>query len=161
MRQLLVLICGGLGSITYALYAYSNAESVENYIFNETGQDSTSCGVFHKDSGPYQYVTVTLSESSQILVDTPVLSELDKIHVSRCITAAYRKSRPFYFYFGGPGTDSYIAVGLLSTPAGVIKRFKYDSAPCGGEHCKPSIKLVVCSVPESDKAIKQTIQCSE
>ena len=99
------------------------------HLARAAGQSPTNCGVFR-----YQ---LTLPHK---------LNAEQAQQVSACINEAYSKREPFVFSLEGPGIDSYLATGLLGTTGGLVRRFWYDSAPCGGPQCGESFKTVPCMV---------------
>jgi hypothetical protein len=55
----------------------------------------------------------------------------------------------FWTFSQAHGEDSWVAGGLLGTGDGVIYRFAYDSAPCGGPGCPSQISFERCDKPEA------------
>ena len=65
----------------------------------------------------------------------------------RCARQAIREGKPFWTYVQRRGLDSWIAHGLLRTAGGDVRFFAYDSAPCGGPSCQPTLSLEPCREP--------------
>lgn len=64
-----------------------------------------------------------------------------------CGVAAAAGRRAFWTFKQDQGIDSWIASGILGTGDGVIYRFTYDSAPCGGPGCPSRISFERCDKP--------------
>lgn len=64
------------------------------------------------------------------------------------LTAASAK-RAFWTFTQDQGVDSWIASGLVGTESGVMYRFTYDSAPCGGTGCRSQIRFERCDRPSA------------
>ena len=78
-----------------------------------------------------------------------VLDADQTTRIATCIEDARARQRPFFFSIGGPGIDSYVATGLVGASDGTVKRFAYDSAPCGGRHCAERFELRACPRPKA------------
>ena len=79
--------------------------------------------------------------------------------LTQCISTARREHRPFYFVLEGPSIDSHFATGLIGDPAGSIRRFWYDSAPCGGPGCPERFTITGCVVPPTEDALDPEMKC--
>jgi hypothetical protein len=66
-----------------------------------------------------------------------------------CGIAAAAKHQPFWTFKQEQGIDSWVALGLVGTPEGLVYRFSYDSAPCGGPHCPGRISFERCESPQA------------
>lgn len=64
-----------------------------------------------------------------------------------CGLAAASSRRAFWTFKQDQGIDSWVASGILGTADGVIYRFTYDSAPCGGPGCPSRISFERCDKP--------------
>lgn len=64
-----------------------------------------------------------------------------------CAEAARISRRPFQLLFQQRSLDSTIVVGLVGTATGAVRRFHYDSAPCGGPGCPPAFDVRPCARP--------------
>ena len=64
-----------------------------------------------------------------------------------CGVAAVSTRRAFWTFKQNQGIDSWIASGVLGTDNGVMYRFAYDSAPCGGPGCPSRISFERCDKP--------------
>jgi hypothetical protein len=64
-----------------------------------------------------------------------------------CGVKAAATNKAFWTFSQGHGDDSWGAVGLLGTGEGVIYRFTYDNAPCGGPGCPSEISFERCDKP--------------
>lgn len=64
-----------------------------------------------------------------------------------CGLAAATDKHAFWTFKQYQGIDSWVAWGLLGTTDGVLFRFIYDSAPCGGPGCSSRISFDRCDKP--------------
>ena len=64
--------------------------------------------------------------------------------ITQCVNAALQDHQAFFFLVEGPGIDSYMATGLVGDAQGYVRRFWYDSAPCGGPHCPEGFSAWPC-----------------
>jgi hypothetical protein len=64
-----------------------------------------------------------------------------------CGLAAAKGRTPFWAFHQVQGIDSLVFYGLLGTAEGIIFRFSYDSAPCGGPGCPGSFTIARCDKP--------------
>jgi hypothetical protein len=65
----------------------------------------------------------------------------------QCAREAIQAGQPFWTFVELPGIDSWVGHGLLRTASGDVRRFVYDSAPCGGPQCQPELTLEPCASP--------------
>ena len=79
--------------------------------------------------------------------------------VSSCISDAHAKREAFWFSVEGPGIDSYLATGLFGVGDGTVRRFWYDSAPCGGPQCDERFTTAPCVV-EASLALDPEMKCT-
>jgi hypothetical protein len=79
--------------------------------------------------------------------------------VSACISDAHAKREAFWFSVEGPGIDSYLATGLFGAGDGTVRRFWYDSAPCGGPQCDERFTTAPCA-PENTLALDPEMKCA-
>jgi hypothetical protein len=70
------------------------------------------------------------------------------------LTAASGK-RAFWTFKQDQGIDSWVASGILGTVDGVLYRFHYDSAPCGGPGCASRISFQRCDKPSAATNLNQ------
>lgn len=64
-----------------------------------------------------------------------------------CATASAKEHKPFWTLKRQQGIDSQVFEGLLGTAEGLIYRFSYDSAPCGGPGCSGQFSIQRCQKP--------------
>lgn len=64
-----------------------------------------------------------------------------------CARNAAQQRKPFWTSIGRQGIDSIVVDGLLGSTDGVIYRFDYDSAPCGGPGCPSRFTTARCEFP--------------
>jgi len=77
-----------------------------------------------------------------------VAADADRLQRSLdCALDASKKMKAFYTFKQDQGIDSTIATGLIGGTAGVILRFSFDSAPCGGPGCAPTFRTEQCDGP--------------
>jgi hypothetical protein len=65
----------------------------------------------------------------------------------KCGMAAAQVLKPFWTFKQNHGIDSWVADGLLGGTDGILQRFWYDSAPCGGPGCEARLRLGPCERP--------------
>jgi len=74
----------------------------------------------------------------------------------QCARDAIKSGQPFWTFVEHRGIDSWVAHGFLRTASGDVRRFVYDSAPCGNPSCQPLLTLERCQLPsvtgEGDEA---------
>jgi hypothetical protein len=64
-----------------------------------------------------------------------------------CALKAKSQGKAFFVIAEFGGIDSLGAEGLVSKGKGVVMRFSYDSAPCGGPDCDSSFNATPCATP--------------
>jgi hypothetical protein len=64
-----------------------------------------------------------------------------------CGVSAASAKRAFWTFKQDQGIDSWVASGILGTSDGIIYRYTYDSAPCGGPGCPSRISFERCDNP--------------
>jgi hypothetical protein len=64
-----------------------------------------------------------------------------------CAREAAALRTPFWTFAQRQGIDSWLAEGLYGGSDGLVHRFLYDSAPCGGPGCASSFTAVRCDNP--------------
>jgi hypothetical protein len=116
---------------------------MEHYVSRESGSGAVGCGSFIRE--PMQPHSLSAEESAR---------------ASACMTEAYRSGRPAFFYVAGPGIDSQLGWGLVSTQ-GSIRRFHYDSAPCGGAGCKERFTTSPCPLPAPGAPLEPSMACAD
>ena len=87
------------------------------------------------------------------------LSRDENQAVSQCMTAAYRRKQGFFYLVEAPGADSFLAGGLVGTPARVVKRFAFVSScrprrpdePGAGAVCHQEFTTSPCSPPKTGR----------
>jgi hypothetical protein len=67
-----------------------------------------------------------------------------------CGRDAASQHKPFWTFTQKQGIDSWVAEGLFGTSDGIVHRFSYDSAPCGGPGCPDRFTAVACENPSVD-----------
>jgi hypothetical protein len=163
MRRIVLLSLGLLlpGDINRAMEPYGPCEGqlvasdarLECHLLRIAGKNAASCGRFRRPldgtmAGPL------------------ALSREERPTASRCITAAFREKRGFFFSVAQFGVDSDFAVGLVSEPSGHISRFSYVSDPCGpaghGSRipgCAGKLTTTPCPPPMPGRAIDPEMTC--
>jgi hypothetical protein len=81
--------------------------------------------------------------------------------ITDCVNGALQQRQPFFFVVQGPGIDSYMATGLVGDASGNVKRFWYDSAPCGGPHCRERFTVWPCSPNSHGVPVAPNEHCHE
>ena len=79
--------------------------------------------------------------------------------VTNCVNTALQRRRPFFLSVEGPGVDSYVATGLVGDDAGNIRRFWYDSAPCGSPHCREGFRVWSCPPVDAGASVDPNAYC--
>ncbi|HKW00701.1 MAG TPA: hypothetical protein VJN96_12805 [Vicinamibacterales bacterium] len=101
-------------------------------IDNETGLPATDCG---------QHVMTRIGDdwvpANRELVEKSLACVLARA-ASRQASSTFRQQR---------GSDSWIASGWISDHSGKIRKFVFDSQPCGGSGCAPRFDLTPCDHP--------------
>lgn len=64
-----------------------------------------------------------------------------------CGRKAAAEGQSYWMYVQTFGIDSTVASGLMAAANGDLERFHYDSAPCGGPGCGPSLVVLPCKAP--------------
>jgi len=65
----------------------------------------------------------------------------------RCVTDAAAQRRPSWMLVQQRGIDSWVATGLVSDAAGVVRQFNYDGDPSGGGGAPPTLSIRPCATP--------------
>ena len=65
----------------------------------------------------------------------------------KCGVTAAAGRKAFWTFKQDQGIDSWIAQGLLGTSEGIVYRFFFDSAPCGGPGCAGVFNHERCDKP--------------
>lgn len=105
------------------------------HVDRAAGEPATDCGTFR--FGMFEPLELTSTQAAQ---------------AAECVARARTRREPFRVVLEGPGIDSHLATGVLAGRDGVVRRFNYDSAPCGGPGCRERFSLGPCSVDRSDAA---------
>jgi hypothetical protein len=131
--------------LAFALAASVEAErdAILELVVTHTGRPVTVCARFNR------YDTFRQNQPSD--------RELRRVET--CLSEAYRARRRFFFSIEGGGADSYVGSGLMGDAAGNVKRFWYDSAPCGGPGCGESFRVATCPVPKDASRIDPRLDC--
>ncbi len=116
-------------------------KGLSHYVSREVGRDAADCGTFP---------ATNMREHD--------FTQEELAALRSCINAAYRSGRPFRFLVERPSIDSYVAWGLIATRSGAVQHFWYDSAPCGGPHCKERVIMTPCIIPPGE-AIDPRMRC--
>jgi hypothetical protein len=78
-----------------------------------------------------------------------------------CGLAAASDRRAFWTFKQVQGIDSWIASGILGTREGVMYRFDYDGAPCGGPDCPSRIGFQRCDKPAAASSpVRSEFRCA-
>lgn len=120
----------------------SQRDAVEELVLKRIGTTATICGRFR-----YQFIRG----------NKPTPAELRGLET--CITDAWRAQRAFFFSIEGSGIDSYVANGLMGDGAGQIRRFWYDSAPCGRPGCAERFLVWDCAAPPPETLLDPYLEC--
>jgi hypothetical protein len=113
-----------------------------HYLKKEVAPHAVDCGSFTRP-----------------IMESRALSAAEASQVSACITGAYAGGRAFVFSVVGGGIDSTPAWGIIGGPGG-IRRFDYDSAPCGGPYCRERFVTAPCPLPPPGEMLDPTDICS-
>ena len=107
----------------------SRQTPVENFLADFTGPSAINCGRFR------------------------ALAALDaNVEKAMACTVLARKERKAFYVINEDETfDSQIASGFVGKADGNAMLFYYDSAPCGGPHCRSSFSLKQCAAPRAKK----------
>ena len=108
------------------------ADDLRQYVEQFTGSEPRECG---------RHLLVQ-RERQWVAADEGALQKSVE-----CGVAAASTRRAFWTFKQNQGIDAWIASGLLGTGSGVIYRFSYDSAPCGGPGCQSRITFERCDKP--------------
>jgi hypothetical protein len=101
-------------------------------VLRYTGADPVECG----------RLLLVQQERRWVAADEPTLQK-----AVACGLEAVASKRTFWAFKQHQGIDSWVANGILGTVDGVIYRFTYDSAPCGGPGCSSRISFERCDKP--------------
>jgi hypothetical protein len=101
-------------------------------VFELTGASPRECG-----RHPLQSVNGRLEGATRQQLEASV----------QCARDAINAGRPFWTFVEHRGIDSWVAHGFLRTASGDVRRFVYDSAPCGNPSCQPLLTLQPCRLP--------------
>ena len=107
-------------------------EDLRQHVLRYTGPEPIECG----------RLLLVQQERRWVAADEAALQK----SVTCGATAASSK-RAFWTFKQDQGIDSWVASGILGTADGVIYRFTYDSAPCGGPGCPSRISFERCDKP--------------
>ena len=110
----------------------SPVDDLLSYVEHFTGAGPLECGRHQLIRRDRDWVTA----------DEPALQKS-----VACGVRAAASHRAFWTFSQGHGEDSWGAGGLLGTGDGLIYRFTYDSAPCGGPGCPSQISFERCDKP--------------
>jgi hypothetical protein len=105
---------------------------LQHYLGRLVAPDAVSCGLYRRLGYGVDEMWLTREESTA---------------VASCMTAAVRARRRAFFHVAGSRFDSRWAWGLVATEFGHLKRFDYDSAPCGGPGCPEHFETLDCPLP--------------
>jgi hypothetical protein len=125
----LVAVCGLAMLGSGGAGAEAPRDAVQELVLKQVGTSPTVCARFKYDF---------------IRGNKPTADEFRALET--CITDAWRRRQPFYFSIEGTGVDSHIGHGLMGNADRQVKRFWYDSAPCGGPGCNERFLVAVCPV---------------
>lgn len=115
-------------------------EDLRQQVLRYTGSEPVECG----------RLLLVQEERRWVAADQAALQK----SVTCGLTAASTK-RAFWAFKQDQGIDSWVASGILGTTNGVIYRFSYDSAPCGGPGCPSRISFEQCDKPVAATASNQ------
>jgi hypothetical protein len=101
-----------------------------------------------KDCGEHFIADLTQNVSRQQL-----LPSLD------CAIKAAVDRTTFRTLFQTAGIDSLLFEGLLAGPDGIVYRFSFDSAPCGGDDCWGRFAIARCDLPALTTAARPGFVC--
>ena len=107
-------------------------DDLRQYVERFTGPEPSDCGRHRLVQRERQWVAADESALQKSVI---------------CGVAAAASKRAFWTFKQDQGIDSWIASGLLGTGDGIIYRFTYDSAPCGGPGCPSRISFERCDKP--------------
>jgi hypothetical protein len=117
-------------AVATSAVAEERRDPVEQLVLKRIGSPAAVCGRFG---------------------NKPTATEGDALRT--CITDAWRGRHAFFFSIGWFSIDSYTATGLMAGRSGEVKRFWYDSAPCGGPGCDARFDVsATCVVPTAAAA---------
>ncbi len=72
----------------------------------------------------------------------------DRADVDQCAFDAFEAGSPFFARYEVAGTDSKLLRAVAMNTVGVVKAFRWDSAPCGkGQACDPATDVQTCEDP--------------
>lgn len=126
-----------LTTLPLGLQAGQRADPIEDLrqqVLRYTGSEPIECG---------RLVLVQL-ERRWVEADEAALQKS-----VACGAAAASSKRAFWTLKQDQGIDSWVANGILGTTEGIIYRFSYDSAPCGGPGCASRITFQRCDQPSA------------
>jgi hypothetical protein len=136
----LVLLLGpATSACTYIRFmrAWHRTYGLAHYLKESAGRNALDCGTFRFSA-----------------MATAQLTPEQAAGVSDCMNRARKSKQPFFFSLGEGPVDAFVAEGLLTTPSGELRRFRYDSTLCGG-HCGDRFSLEPCIIP-NDVALETT-----
>ena len=109
-------------------------KEMQSYVERFTGPQPADCGrhLLKRPERPGDWVSADEDTLRQSVA---------------CGVAAAGERKPFWTFTQGQGIDSWVAQGLLGTVEGIVYRFSYDSAPCGGPGCPARISFERCAKP--------------
>jgi hypothetical protein len=107
-------------------------EDLRQHVLRYTGVEPVECG----------RLLLVQREGRWVAADEAALQK-----VVTCGLTAASNMRAFWTFKQDQGIDSWVAFGILGTADGVIYRFSYDSAPCGGPGCASRITFERCDKP--------------
>ena len=164
MKRRVVLLSLGIvlpGDISRAVEPYGPCEGrlvasdarLECHLSSIAGKSAASCGRFRRSQEGTMRGSLALSRE-------------ERPAVSRCITAAFKEKRGFFFSVAQFGVDSDFAAGLVGEPSGRISGFSYVSDPCGpaghGSRipgCAGKLTTTRCQPPMPGRAIDPEMTC--
>ena len=131
-------LAGAMLAISTAAMALPGAQGVgatpvppelQSYVTKFTGPQPADCG-------------------QHLLVKPFAPVNVDELQRSlTCVFEAARNRKAFWTVKQDQGIDSLVFQGLVGTTDGVVHRFFYDSAPCGGPGCAGRFTTERCEKP--------------
>jgi hypothetical protein len=129
------LTCIAIVACVVSLWAGQRPDPLDDlrhYVQRFTGPEPLECGRHLLSQRERQWVAAD---------ETALQKSVE------CGVIAASARRAFWSFKQDQGIDSWVASGILGTAEGIIYRFTYDSAPCGGPGCPSRISFERCDKP--------------